>query len=83
VSKESGESKSEDSEEPDNIDAENKDLGDYNIIFQDLSVVDATAVNLSNLTRNKPREINESFRDYVSRRVRRRVTAIDRSQKSF
>jgi hypothetical protein len=44
------ESKSEDSEEPDNIDAEDRDLGDYDTIFQDLSVVDATAADLSNLT---------------------------------
>jgi hypothetical protein len=48
--KDSKESKSEDSEEPDNIDAEDEDLGDYDIIFQDLSVVDATAADLSNLT---------------------------------
>jgi hypothetical protein len=50
VSEESKESKSEDSEEPDNIDAEDGDLRDYNTIFQDLSVVDATAADLSNLT---------------------------------
>jgi hypothetical protein len=50
VSEESGESKSEDSEEPDNIDAEDRDLEDYDTIFQDLSVVNATAADLSNLT---------------------------------
>jgi hypothetical protein len=50
VSEESKESKSEDSEEPDNIDAEDGDLRDYNTIFQNLSVVDATAADLSNLT---------------------------------
>jgi hypothetical protein len=50
VSQESRESESEDSEEPDNADIEDRDLGDYDTIFQDLSVVDATAVDLDNLT---------------------------------
>jgi hypothetical protein len=50
VSKESRESESKDSEKPDNINAEGGDLGDYNIIFQDLSVIDVTAADPSNLT---------------------------------
>jgi hypothetical protein len=83
VSEESGESESEDSEEPDNAHVKDGDLGDYDTIFQDLSVVDATAADLNNLTWDRPRRIDECFRDYAYRRVRRRVTAIGRSQKSF
>jgi hypothetical protein len=49
VSIESRKSESKDSEEPDNADVENKDLKDYNTIFQDLSVVNVTAVDLDNL----------------------------------
>jgi hypothetical protein len=49
VSKESRESESKDLEKPDNADIEDRDLGDYNTIFQDLSVVDTTAADLDNL----------------------------------
>jgi hypothetical protein len=50
VSEESRGSKSEDSEKPDNIDTEDRDLEDYDIIFQNLSMIDATAADLNNLT---------------------------------
>jgi hypothetical protein len=48
--KDSKKSKSKDLEEPDNINTENGDLEDYNTIFQNLLVVNATAADLSNLT---------------------------------
>jgi hypothetical protein len=49
VSKESKESESKDLKKPDNVDIEDRDLRDYNTIFQDLSVINATAVDLDNL----------------------------------